>query len=204
MNLTSKRKKELDELVQNFCVEQNLNMKEDLFKELSKLNFVVHSVKFKRPLAGMILVDENSDEIERFGSNKLIFYNADLNLYEIRFTVLHELAHYISKKEMAKGEKVLVAARDHNERYHDDVDEQEKDYMAAAMLLPRKDFENYIESYLQDKLNSQLTFEDFKNQNKVMDLTNDEYFIQKTQRDYRVDKTLVVRRIEELTEPTEA
>ncbi len=196
MRLPQKRRKELDEIVQNFCRGTGFNTKEDLFKELNKIGFDVYSAQFKRQLAGMILVNENVEKLDKFDSNKVIIYNKKYNYYEIRFILLHELAHYISRKFVENDAKLLFAVRDHNEEYHDDVEEQEMDYMAAAMLVPTDEIINDIKEYKHDlKLDTQHNYADI--------LKQDEYFIQRLQRKYKIEKILAMRRIEEVLEGTE-
>lgn len=193
MTINNKRRLELEEIVQNFCSEKGVNMRDDIFKELNKIGFVVHNAKFKRPLSGMILVNEKANKLNGFGSNKIIIYNSEQTLYEIRFILAHELSHYISRKVESKGENLLFAARDHTDRYSDNVDEQEKDYMAAAMLMPRAELKQDVSDYLKK------TFEQISRED-VAHITKDDYFIQALQRKYRVQEALAVRRIEEICE----
>ncbi|MCH5158648.1 MAG: ImmA/IrrE family metallo-endopeptidase [Clostridiales bacterium] len=184
---------ELEKIVKAFCEEQSLNFEDDVFQELSKIGFSTFGVKFKKPLAGMILVDENTDTIPTFASNKVIFYNGEYNLYDIRFIVLHELAHYIYEKSTNKNKNVLIAKRDHTVSYSEDVDEQEKDYMAAAMLLPLQIFIDSIKNYLNEN-----GLDDDLNEENCKRLINDSYFVHMIQRKYRVSSELVKRRIEEV------
>ena len=195
MRLTLKRRKELDELVSSFCSENKLDVKNDVIGSLYKIGFKVYSARFKRELAGMILVDENVNKLEKFDSNKIILYNEKFNYYEVRFILLHELAHYISRKFVEKDAKLLFAVRDHNEEYHEDVEEQEMDYMAASMLVPTSELQLKIEEYVSKN--------DFSNVNIVSTLQNDEYFIQMLQREYKVEKILARRRIGEVLEGQE-
>ncbi|MDE6473614.1 MAG: ImmA/IrrE family metallo-endopeptidase [Clostridia bacterium] len=168
-------------------------MKEDLFKELNKIGFLVYGVKFRKQLSGMILVNEYADKIEDFESNKLIFYNDRFDVYNVRFVVLHELAHYIYDKYENKNQKLTIAMRDHTVGYSNNIDEQEKDYMAAAMLIPLVELDERVRVYEENKN---------PNGQRVRlscdELKNDDYFVQSIQREYRVDATLVSRRIEEL------
>lgn len=196
MKLAQKRRKELDEIVQNFCRETGFNAKADLFKELNKIGFIIYSAQFKRQLAGMILVNENVEKLDEFGSNKVILYNKRYNYYEVRFILMHELAHYISRKFIEQDTKLLFAVRDHNEEYHDDVEEQEMDYMAASMLVPTDEIISDINEYKIDlKLSVKDGFADA--------LKQDEYFIQRLQRKYKIERVLAMRRIDEVLESME-
>ncbi len=193
MKLPARRREELDKLVNKFCEKNNLNMKRDLFQELSKIGFVVHGVRFKKPLSGMILVSEKEKRVLNFSSNKVIAYNAENDLYDVRFIVLHELAHYIYEKELNEDKEIIVAARDHTVGYSENIDEQEKDYMAAAMLLPKDELKTEISDF------AECSFDEVKNnEEKKQSLITDSYFIQKIQREYRVSEITVTRRLEEL------
>lgn len=197
MILTNKRRRELEEQVQGFCGDNNLNMQNDLFQELDKIGFVVHSAKFKRPLSGLIGVNENVEKLTGFKSNKVIIYNSDSDLYELRFIVLHELSHYISKKNEANGANVLFGARDHTIGYSDNIDEQEKDYMAAALLIPCEEFASDIVTYLNQ---SGYSINDFSEvtEAEINKLVDDNYFIQSAQKKYRAGEELTKRRIKEV------
>ncbi len=193
MKVAVKRRAELETIVKDFCLQNKLNMKEDLFKELNKIGFLVYGVKFRKQLSGMILVNEYADKIEDFESNKLIFYNDRFDVYNVRFVVLHELAHYIYDKYENKNQKLIIAMRDHTVVYSNNIDEQEKDYMAAAMLIPLVELEERVREYEENKnTNGQRV------RLSCDELKNDDYFVQSIQREYRVDATLVSRRIEEL------
>ncbi len=192
MKLTLKRRNELDKIVENFCTENNFDTSNDLFQELKKIGFDVYNAEFKRQLSGMILVNENVERLEKFENNKVIIYNKKYNYFEIRFILLHELAHYINKKLETNNDKILIAVRDHNAEYAHDVEEQEMDYMAASMLVPTKKLKEDIEIYIKE-INC-------TEDNKYEILKNDEYFVQKLQQKYKAEKVLVLRRIEEVLE----
>ncbi len=193
MDITPKRRKELDDIVQDFCSKYGFDVKNDLFVELKKIGFEVYSAQFKRQLSGMILVNEKVDRINNFKSNKIIVYNKNCSYYQIRFVLLHELSHYIIEKFERGQDKLLFAVRDPNERYHDDVEEQEKDYMAAAMLVPTEEILMDIQEY-KKTLDCNII------DNLMNLLTEDKYFIQMLQRKYKIEDDLAERRIKEVME----
>lgn len=200
MCLTKERRDEIDHVAMSFCNDRDINCKDDIFVQLKKLGFEVISTTFKKSLSGMILVDEHEDKLGEFTTNKIIAYNSELNsnLYMLRFVLAHELAHYISQKADANNEKVVIAVRDRSNReeYHKDIYEQEMDYMAASLLVPREDFIREMNKRCDELLVK------YPNATKpnFSDLINDLYFIQKMQTVYRVDDTLIKRRIKELGE----
>lgn len=121
----------------------------DIFALATRLGFDVRAADFTninggKSLEGMILVDEELEQIQQFKSNKIIAYayNPDKDIKSIKFIVAHELAHYIDAKMKNNGNKVVIALRDHNDEYSKDKDEQIKDYMAAALLMPRNSIRN--------------------------------------------------------------
>lgn len=193
MCLTKERKTELENIVSQFCDKRKINSREDLIIQLRNLGFIVLSTEFTKALSGMIMVDEHKEKIGSFESNKIIAFNSELrsDRYALRFVLAHELAHYISQKADANGEKVVFAVRDRSDResYHSDILEQEMDYMAAALLLPLNEFKIAMDKRKEEKGYSKNT-----------DLIDDLYFIQSIQRMYSVDEMLVKRRIEEVCE----
>lgn len=193
MCLTKERKLELESIVYNFSELKKIDSRKDFIVQLRNMGFEVLSTDFTKALSGMILVNEHEENLGGYNTNKIIAFNSELgsNLYALRFVLAHELSHYISQKADAKGERVVFAVRDRSDRdsYHADIVEQEMDYMAAALLVPLKEFKDAMEKRKEEKK--------FDN---CEDLLDDMYFIQTIQRTYSVDETLVKRRIKEVCE----
>ena len=129
----------IEEIVKLFFKQNNIEViiPVDVFELANSLGFDVRGAEFAEPLEGLLLVDENILKIKGFNSNKVIAYNCQKNIYMKKFIVAHELAHYISEKN--KNKKIVLAARDHEGDYSNNEDEQEMDYMAACILMPRED-----------------------------------------------------------------
>ena len=145
----------------------------DVFQFATQIGFDVRGTEFKDNLEGLILANENLDVIPGFDSNKVIAYNCKASIETKKFIVAHELAHYISAKHENVNEKIIVAARDHSYGYSNDADEQCKDYMAAAILIP---------------------MEDFKNRYSKNDISQSQEFYNKVAEFYNVDVKLAERR----------
>lgn len=137
---------EMEESIKTFFEENNIErtIPVDIFAVASSLGFDIRGAEFKEPLEGLLLVDENVARIKEFNSNKIIAYNCQKSIYMKKFIVAHELSHYISEKSKNKDKKIVLAARDHEGEYSNNTVEQEMDYMAASILMPREDLlENF-------------------------------------------------------------
>ena len=77
----------------------------------------------KQHLDGIILVDDESDD-------KIIGFDRDLKLKQVRFVVAHELGHYITAVAEHKKGRLLVAKRDNILHGGDkSQEEQDMDYL---------------------------------------------------------------------------
>lgn len=205
--IPKKRRLELEAIINDFNVEnEDFQTSGDIVEALRGIGFIVNTASFVDNLDGMILVDENSRHIENYKSNKLIFVNQNKDLYESRFIVMHELAHYIEKWFKTKQQNkllgndtsrtprgILLATRDHGVGYSNDLQEQEKDYMAAALLVPKDKFLQNIKNYLEEK---QIQC----NKSTIESLKDDEYFLHMSQNYFKVEEKLIIRRLEEIAE----
>lgn len=123
--------------INKFCSDNNLELKanSDIVRICKKFDFDVYKMPLNREkIDGIIWVDE-SNNIKRIGVN-----NA-LDMENSRFVIAHELAHYITQKENIGQDKVLFAMRD--KIFHGEAKSQEEndmDYMAAAILVPKEEF----------------------------------------------------------------
>ena len=102
-----------------------------------KLGFVVGNATLTNDDDGFIIVDEGKVEILGINADKVIGVNANRQAEWKRFIIAHEIGHYILdfKDKNLKG---LYANRYH-ERGHS-VEENEIDFFAANLLMPRKIF----------------------------------------------------------------
>ncbi len=116
----------------------------DIFKVATDLGFDVRGAEFEQKLEGIIIVNEHVEKIDGFDSNKVIAYNCFKDIYTKKFIVAHELAHYIEEKTNACDTKIVIAARDHVASYSEDRKEQQMDYIAASLLIPKKDLCRFL------------------------------------------------------------
>ena len=180
---TPKEIAEMEQIISSFLKENQITLTPpvDIFKFETGLGFDVRAAKLPNEIEGLIIVDESSEKISKFRTSKVIGYNIRFGLIKNKFTVAHELAHYIDEKMSPdnQGTKIVVAAREPcSPGYSNNVDEQRKDYMAAALLVPKDDL---LRKLPED-----------------MSLLDDQFY-QKLADYYRVDIQLVKRRVEEVS-----
>ncbi len=117
----------------------------DIFQlATEQLGFDIRGAEFKENLEGLLVVNEFQEKIEGFDSNKVIAYNCFKDINAKKFIVAHELAHYIEEKQASEDAKLVLAARDHEGSYSDNKEEQRKDYIAAALLVPQSHLKKII------------------------------------------------------------
>jgi len=123
-----------------FCKENNINtFPVEIIKICNKLGLKVFEEYLEPDVSGMIIVDEKP--WERYGTNKFIVVNLSELAARRRFTIAHELAHYVLHKEG----NVLYAHRDMvgNSGFRSSI-EREANYFAANILMPEKLVEDKV------------------------------------------------------------
>ena len=132
---------EMESILSNFLSghDVKLTVPVDVFRVASTLGFDVRGSEFRDKLEGLIIVNEAVKKIDGFNSNKIIAYDCTQDINAKKFIVGHELAHYIEKKHGSPDAKIVLAARDRQTFYSDNVEEQRKDYISAALLIPKED-----------------------------------------------------------------
>lgn len=91
-------------------------------------------------VSGLIVVDEK--KWEKYDSNQFISVNLTDSAVRRRFTIAHELAHFV----LHKNESKLYAHRDlNNDQGTRSSIEQEANYFAANVLMPEELVKNRVE-----------------------------------------------------------
>lgn len=118
---------------------QDTNDDVDLFEIARLLGIAVGNAMLNNDDDGFIIVNEGVDEILGIKTDKLIGVNSQRSLEWKRFIIAHEIAHYILhySKEKDKG---IYAHREHK-KGKDEI-ENEADFFAANLLMPRERFIN--------------------------------------------------------------
>lgn len=111
----------------------------DVIHAARVLGFVVGISALPKWDDGFILVDHAKERIhELVGvmTDKVIGVNSDRDLQKKRFIIAHEIGHY--ELHCDKDDGVLYARRE--DRKGKDAEENDADYFAACLLMPRKYF----------------------------------------------------------------
>lgn len=111
----------------------------DIINVANLLGFQVANAAMDDNVDGFILVDENRDELLGLPTNKLIGVNSSRTLQWKRFIIAHEIGHYAIHCH-EKGNIGLFAHREHAKGKS--RTENEVDYFAANILMPRDKFTN--------------------------------------------------------------
>lgn len=111
----------------------------DVISIAKKLGFVVANAGLNEDMDGFIIVEEGNDNILGIQTDKLIGVNASKDLNWKRFTIAHEIGHYILHYDRDK-DNGMYAHREHVKGKNDA--ENEADYFAANLLMPKEKFMN--------------------------------------------------------------
>ena len=106
-----------------------------IVKIMKELNFLVGMQELEDNLSGYIVISE--DIVKKFGKDKLICVNSKDSLGHQRFTIAHELAHFLFDFNPVQSNEYYNTYRT------DDVDnekEQRANKFAANLLMPEEEF----------------------------------------------------------------
>lgn len=148
----------------------------DVIEVAKKLGFVVGNAGLSEDVDGFIIVDENKGNILGIDTNKLIGVNASKELAWKRFIIAHEIGHYVLHYDKEK-DNGMYAHREHKKGKNEI--ENEADFFAANLLMPRKKFKNKY------------------NELKKKDLSTDEIILLLADK-FTVTQLMTKRRFEEL------
>lgn len=132
----------IDMKLDDFLSINNINIENkevDIINVAKSLNFEVAMMNMPSNEDGFIYVDSDK-------KIKIIVVNSNLSLHSKRFTIAHELAHFV----LHSKDKKLFAHRDHKlSEYKNELYENEADYFAACLLMPKQTFKKIYNEFLQ-------------------------------------------------------
>ncbi len=174
----------LENLISAFLNKYDLELtnNSDIVSICNKLGIKVNKYMTKQEgYDGFILVND---------AFKVIGTDYTLSPIDRRFLIAHELGHYI--KADNKHEKVFLALKDNlNHGPDKSQDEHDADYLAAAILVPMRQF----------KFELELLDIDYKNLISEQEVTAKvpNEIIQFFAKRYRVNAQLIIRRVAEVS-----
>ena len=121
----------------------------DIISVAKKLGFTIINAKMNNGDDGFVIVRDGVNDILGIKTNKLIGVNVDRTLPWKRFIIAHEIAHYLMTPEVA-----LYAHRQ-NIKGKDD-NENEADFFAANLLMPREKFTNRYNELKKNEIENKI------------------------------------------------
>ena len=108
---------------------------------MKSLNFQVVAGELKDEISGIIVID---DELAKnFKSSKVIAINNKDNVGHQRFTMAHELAHYLFDFDVSNQ---IVYYNTYNTFEDENEEERRANYFAANLLMPEKKFKKEFDN----------------------------------------------------------
>lgn len=139
MNLTLQQKTEIEQSVLDFCKDCNSLTSDaiDIVAIARQKGFEVQRLTLGHNTTGLLLCDQEN-LIAGTNTNKLIVVKKGLNEYQSRLIVAHELGHYSQMRTHTQ-----ISHREYS-RLKTNEDEQKADYFARAILMPKGQTINLI------------------------------------------------------------
>ena len=108
---------------------------------MKSLNFQVVAGELKDEISGIIGIDD--DLAKNFKSSKVIAINNKDNVGHQRFTMAHELAHYLFDFDVSNQ---IVYYNTYNTFEDENEEERRANYFAANLLMPEKKFKKEFDN----------------------------------------------------------
>ena len=104
----------------------------ELCKRIGFSIFLINNMKETDD--GFIIVNNDVDALPGFETNKIIAINAKRSYEEKRFIIAHELGHYVLRRQ---GQNIIASRENRHGR---SSDENDVDFFAACVLMPKDSF----------------------------------------------------------------
>lgn len=135
------RKSEIEKRAKEFC--ENNGIKEypvEIVRICNENNLKVFEEYLESDVSGLIVIDDK--QWEKYGTNRFILVNLGELATRKRFTIAHELAHYI----LHGSGNTLYAHRDIKNSSEENAQmEREANYFAANILMPEEFVKERVE-----------------------------------------------------------
>lgn len=146
------RREEIELQVDTLFQKISYNNKQDevdIIKIAESLDFAIGNAVLDNDDDGFILVQDGAEELLGIKTDKLIGVNSKQPLEWKRFIIAHELGHYFLHY-LNSSKTGMFAHRDHRKGKNNK--ENDADYFAAALLMPRKKFSERYKELEEKKL----------------------------------------------------
>lgn len=108
----------------------------DVIQLAKNLGFAVGNIVSKENYEGVLLINENDNNILGSNSSRVIGVDAKQDFNKKRFIIAHELGHYTINYN---GDPIFARRDRHCETNRSD-EENEIDFFAACLLMPKEGF----------------------------------------------------------------
>ena len=113
----------------------------DIITLARRIGFYVGEASLDDNEDGFVAVDTRVSSILNTGYNKVIGVNRMRDYYTKRFIIAHEIGHFVLHASAQDGDNIIYAHREKKSEKRPDL-EQDVDYFAACLLMPREAFTN--------------------------------------------------------------
>lgn len=113
-----------------------VNSPVDVIHLAKELGFAVGNIKSKENYEGILLINDEENNLLGSNSSKIIGVDADQDFDKKRFIIAHELGHY----KLSYRNQPIFAHRDKHSDQKRSQEEDRYDYFAACLLMPREGF----------------------------------------------------------------
>lgn len=133
----------IQEEAEKFCMENGISsIPVEIIRICNDLGIKVFETYIEENISGLVVVDEK--KWEKYDSDKFILVNLSESPARRRFTIAHELAHYVLHRD---GQK-LYAHRDMKAGSENKAKiESEANYFAANILMPESEVKRCVEEW---------------------------------------------------------
>lgn len=139
--------KQVTELLNQYGYSMETDTYVDIIDFTKKLGFVVGTADLKSSEDGFIIIQPSKESSLSSRHDRIIGVNSNLSLDAKRFVIAHEFAHSVLHYQQG------VAYLHRENKKGKDEKENDADYFAAALLMPRETFKKKYDELTESGLN---------------------------------------------------